>query len=222
MQGRENARQTRQSISAEMWTSLNLSYLRIQDLSIEDIWEAAPESFYSETVSAMNTFGGMASATMYRDEGWRFMQVGRAIEQAQLTAALLLAQIAVDDEVEDHTELDWGSLLRVYHAFEAYRRRYSIEVVPGHVLELLTADAMLPRSLSRSLDAASAQLAEIGPGPNSGAYDDVSQLADRLTRIVREEAPAPEEREDQLQQIYSDCLKLHELVIDSYFEYEVE
>ena len=34
--GRENARQMRQCISGEMWTSLNLSYLRLQELEIQD------------------------------------------------------------------------------------------------------------------------------------------------------------------------------------------
>ncbi len=55
--GRENARQTRHSISAEMWVRLNLAYLRIQKLGIQDIW-GTPESFYDETVSEIATFSG--------------------------------------------------------------------------------------------------------------------------------------------------------------------
>ena len=51
--GRENARQVRQSISAEVWTSLNLTYLRVQDLAIEAIWGTAPETFYAETTAAI-------------------------------------------------------------------------------------------------------------------------------------------------------------------------
>ena len=40
--GRENARQMRNRISGEMWTSLNLSYLRIQKMRIQDIWATIP------------------------------------------------------------------------------------------------------------------------------------------------------------------------------------
>ena len=66
--GRENARQMRHCISAEMWIRLNLAYLRIQKLSIQDIW-GSPESFYEETVAEIATFAGVAAATMYRDQG---------------------------------------------------------------------------------------------------------------------------------------------------------
>ena len=134
--GRENARQMRHCISAEMWTSLNLAYLRLQKLSIRDIWTASPESFYAETAAEINTFSGVALATMYRDDGWRFMRLGQLIERAQLSVALLLAQLApettnaVTTNKEDSDD-DWTSLLRAYHAFEAYSRRYSVEVHPG-------------------------------------------------------------------------------------------
>ena len=43
--GRENARQMRHCISGELWTSLNLAYLRFQELSIQNIWLASPGGF---------------------------------------------------------------------------------------------------------------------------------------------------------------------------------
>ena len=60
--GRENARQMRHCISAEMWTSLNLAYLRIQKLGIQDIWATSPESFYAETAAEINTLAGVAGS----------------------------------------------------------------------------------------------------------------------------------------------------------------
>ena len=96
--GRENARQMRHCISAEMWTRLNLAYLRIQKLSIQDIWRVSPESFYTETAAEIDTFVGVAESTMYRDDGWRFIQIGRLIERAQLSTALLLTQLAAGAE----------------------------------------------------------------------------------------------------------------------------
>ena len=87
---RENARQMRQCISYEMWASLNLAYLRVQEVAIQDIWTASPESFYSGVVAEIDTFSGVAADTMYRDEGWQFMQLGQVIERAQLLCALLL------------------------------------------------------------------------------------------------------------------------------------
>ena len=106
--GRENARQMRHCISGEMWRALNLAYLRIQQISILDIWTNSPENFYASVSSDIDTFMGVAAATMYRDEGWRFMQTGRYIERAQLTVALLSVQLEVDARDVEHSESDWG------------------------------------------------------------------------------------------------------------------
>ena len=46
--GRENARQMRQSISAEMWSCLNLAYLRIQNLSIQENMEDVAGEFLGQ------------------------------------------------------------------------------------------------------------------------------------------------------------------------------
>ena len=126
--GRENARQMRHCISAEMWTCLNLSWLRIRELDVEDVWKVSPESFYARTAQEIDTFIGVAEATMYRDEGWRFMRVGRFIERSQLLVALLLAQLATVRAQDEAVGADWTSLLRAYHAFDAYERSYSVEV----------------------------------------------------------------------------------------------
>ena len=83
--GRDNARQMRHHISAEMWFSLNRSYLRLQALEIQHIWVTSPESFYVQTNADIDTLWGVTDATMYRDQGWRFVQLGRFLERAQLS-----------------------------------------------------------------------------------------------------------------------------------------
>ena len=220
--GRENARQMRQCISAEMWTRLNLAYLRIQQLDMKQIWKVSPESFYAETAAEIDTVAGVAAATMYRDEGWRFMQLGRAVERAQLTATLLLSQIAIDKMSEESSEADWTSLLRLYHALEAYSRRYSVEVEPGQVLDLLATDPLLPGSLCRSLDNVAGELAAIGPGPDRHSSADARRLAGRLTSLAHYEWPYRDDSSELLRQVNIYCRDLHELVTNTYFDYPVE
>ena len=140
----------------------NLAYLRIQEVAIQDIWTASPESFYSGVVADIDTFSGVAADTMYRDEGWQFMQLGQVIERAQLLCALLRTQIEIDNTSEEYSDGDWTSLLRMYHALEAYNRRYGVEVRPKQALDLLATDILLPGSLIRSLDMAQAEIAGIG------------------------------------------------------------
>ena len=220
--GRENARQMRHCISAEMWTCLNLSWLRIRDLDIEDIWKVSPESFYSRTTQDIDTFIGVAEATMYRDEGWRFMQIGRFIERAQLLAALLLAQTATGRAPDTAPEAGWTTLLRAWQAFDAYKRSHSVEVRPDRVLDLLVADPRLPGSLHRSLETLASELAAIGPGPNARAGAAAERLAGRLCALIRYEWPDHPDRPALLSQARKHCLELHDLVNAAYVDYDIE
>ena len=220
--GRENARQMRHCISAEMWTSLNLPYLRMQKLTIQDIWATSPESFYAETAAEIDTFAGVAAATMYRDDGWRFMQLGRFIERAQLVVALLLAQLASESLTAEHSDADWTSLLRAYHAFEVYNRRYSVEVRPAQVVGLLATDPLLPDSLCRSLDMAAAELTAIGPGPNDRSSGTTQRLASRLGALIHYDWPDREDHGGLLREVDEHCRELHRLVTVTYFDYPIE
>lgn len=218
--GRENARQMRNCISAEMWTRLNLAYLRIQGLDIQEIWRVSPESFYAETAVEIDTFAGVAEATMYRDEGWMFMQLGRVIERSQFLVALLLFQLDAETKLEE--DADWTTLLRAYHAFEAYNQKYSVEVRSGQVLDLLVADPLLPGSLSRSHDMVKANLASLGPGSDERSGAGSQRLAGRLAALVHRDWPDTENREELLKRVREYSRELHGLVTVSYFEYAVE
>ena len=221
-QGRENARQMRHCISADMWTRLNLAYLRLQRFTIVDIWRVNPEGFYTETVAELDTFAGIADSTMYRDEGWSFMELGRAMERAQWFLSLLLAQIAIDRRRGEEEAADWTSLLRVCHAFEAYNRRYSVAVQAEQVLDLLVTDPLLPGSVSRSLDMVTAELAALGSAPHFGSGDATRRLAGRLAALVHYEWPDRSDKESMLEQVREHCFNLHQLITSAYFEYPVD
>ena len=221
--GRENARQTRHRISAEMWRSLNLAYLRIQNLNILDIWNTSPEAFYDDMDADIDNFMGVAAATMYRDEGWHFMQLGRFIERAQLAVALFLAQTELfpldHSDPSADSESDWVTLLRMYHAVEAYNREYSVEILPIQVLDLLVTDPLLPDSVCRSLDVAAAELNSIAPGPDAEADAASRRLAGRLTAMVHYDWPDAIDKRRFLIRLRAHCFDLHSLVSHAFFEY---
>ena len=220
-QGRENARQMRQCISAEMWSCLNMAYLQVQGMNIQDIWRGSPEGFYTWMVGQLNTFAGIASATMYRDEGWHFMQLGYFIERAQLLSGLLNAQLELDEIAGDQSDSDWTSMLRLYHALEVHNRIYSIEVMPENVIELLSTDGLLPNSLIRSLDMALYEISAIGDGPDKGASANVKELANRLASTIHKWKEHSDKRA-LLARVNGDCRELHQFVNQTYFDYSSE
>lgn len=220
--GRENARQVRHCISTEMWTSLNVAWLRLRDVGIADIWKVSPESFYAETSRQIDTFTGIAASTMYRDESWSFLRLGCFIERAQQLVALLQAQFAAGRTQGEISDADWTSLLRACRGFDAYKRRYGVEVQPPQVLGLLATDPLLSGSLCRTLDALAAELAALGPSPHAASGMAAERLAGRLCALVRYEWPDRPDHEALLAQAAAHCRTLHELATAAYIDYAVE
>ncbi len=220
-QGRENARQMRHRVSSEMWQRLNLVYLRIRNLDIQDIWASSPEAFYAQMGADIGAFSGAAEATMYRDEGWSFLRIGRFIERAQFSSALLIQQIAIDTEAGEYREADWQDLLRVSNALEEYNQRYGISVQQREALDLLVTDPLLPGSLSRSFDVIAREMDALGAAPGADYGRAARRMAGRLSAMVRYEWPDSEDPEELLDRALDQSRKLHYLVNAAYFDYPV-
>ena len=56
---------------------------------MEDVWQSAPHEFFKTVKQGAHMFQGITDATMSHGEGWQFIQVGRYVERAAATAALL-------------------------------------------------------------------------------------------------------------------------------------
>lgn len=219
---RENARQTRNCVSPEMWSHLNLVYLQLQGRDMQEIWSPSPDTFYAGLTTDIDTFMGVAAAMMYRDNGWRFLQLGRFVERAQLAIGLFLAQLVTEVQFEESSEADWTSLLHAYHALEVYNRSYSVEVQPNQVLDLLVTDPLLPSSLCYALDVVGTQLDAIGPGTHTDSSDAIRRLAGQLESLSHNDWPNMADREKALREMGAICRDLHDLITVTYFDYQVE
>ena len=221
--GRENARDTRHCISPEVWTGLNASFQRLQQQDMASVWRSEPTQFYDETESEIITFGGLTESTMYHDEGWSFLQLGRYVERVQGVSALLLSQVDNSGvEEEEAIEADWISLLRIFHALEVYHHVHKADVVPDRVLDLLVSDPLLPESLCRSVNLATSEIDTIGRGPRRHSSRAVQRLTGRLSSLINNEWPDREDRVEILREVSEYASELHFLVTAAYFEYPVQ
>lgn len=222
--GRENARHTRHCISPEVWTSLNAAFLRLQDRDMAGVWGTEPRDFYEETASEINTFGGLTESTMYHDEGWSFLQLGRYVERCQGATALLLSQIELSGtgEDDDFYEGDWISLLRIFHALEVYQHVHKADIVPERVMDLLVSDPLLPESLSRSVGLIAGEIDTIGRGPRRHSSRAVQRLTGRLSSLINNEWPDREDRTELLREVEEYAAELHLIITAAYFEYPVQ
>ena len=216
--GRENARQMRNCISAEMWTSLNLSYLKFLNSDLVSIWRHSPEAFFDETARDLRSFFGVADATMYRDEGWLFLQLGRSVERTQGSLSLMLAQTSEEDKMEDSLDYGLESLLSIFEAQETYRRRFGFDVAAGKVRELLVTDSLLPNSIRRSCDTTFEYLSLIGQAP-SGDPEKPLRIAGRTCSLIRHFWPDEDDRQKLLQEIGKGSRQVHTSVEQGFFLY---
>lgn len=220
--GRENARHTRHCISPQVWTCLNMAYLKLQQLNMAEVWRYEPREFYAGTEAQIVTFGGLAESTMYHDEGWSFMQLGRYIERIQSDTDLLISQLEISGGDEEVYEADWISLLRSFYAMEAYTHANGAEMVPRQALDLLVSDPLLPGSLCRSINLASAEIEKIGGGPRRHSTRSVQRMSGRLTALINYEWPDRQDREEVLREVIEYSGELHYLITAAYFDYPVQ
>jgi uncharacterized circularly permuted ATP-grasp superfamily protein/uncharacterized alpha-E superfamily protein len=149
-----------------------------------------------ECVQAMMTLSGFALDGMTRDQGWRFLSVGRRIERLQFMSSVL--QHALDEGGETP---EW--LLDLADSTITYRSRYMTRPQWLPVLDLLVADESNPRSvayqalgLADYLARLAAQFGAIESAPLSDAVADLLSL--RAARDFRPGATALTETLDSL------------------------
>lgn len=219
---RENARQTRNYISGEMWQCINEAFLRIRDRNIEEFWETSRPAFYIETLRDIDTFTGVAEVTKHWDEGKRFIDLGQCVERIQLLAALLLAQSEGDRRTGGAIDSDWISLLDVYHGYPIYCQCHGVAVEPRKVEDVLVNSELLPLSLVHSLERQAAVLEGIGESPVQGRRERIVTLAQQARQAVAQDWPGCADREEFLRQVQRSSYGLSDLVVDSYVNYELE
>jgi len=148
---RENARQVREQISSEMWQQINRLFLFVRRDAPDPGWTGRTHDFLMSVIEGIHLFQGITNATMTHGEGWHFIELGRYVERAGATAALL--EVHYSDPPGPATTgvggeyVEWVGLLRSCCAFEAYCRQYTADLRSDRIAEFLILSAQFPRSV---------------------------------------------------------------------------
>jgi uncharacterized alpha-E superfamily protein len=176
---RENARGARETISSEMWESLNVTWhtLPSRRMAAERLGPTLFLSFVRERAAVLN---GLAESTMSRDEGWRFLVLGRSLERVDMTARLLSVQL-----VSASGDGEWRTVLRACGADESFLRTHGGTLAGQQVAEFLMLDRLFPRSALHALTTAEQCLRELAPSTERAGVTDparrpIGQVRTRL------------------------------------------
>ncbi|MDQ1397670.1 MAG: hypothetical protein QOG64_2929 [Acidimicrobiaceae bacterium] len=157
----ENARGAREAISSEMWESLNATH---EAMATAD---RSPHAFFAWVKERAAILAGLADSTMSRDDGWRFLVLGRSLERVDMTARLLSARYG-----ESWGQAGWVTTLRCCSAHEAYLRTYQRAVDASLAAEFLVLDRLFPRSVFHALRTAEQCLVDVAPSMGRAGSDD--------------------------------------------------
>jgi uncharacterized alpha-E superfamily protein len=145
---RDNARGLRDGISTELWEAINVFYLDLARADFTIDMERQAYEVFGSIRSQCQLISGVASQTMPRDEGYRFMLLGWMLERAEMTCRLLSVRYAplagVESQMGFHT---WASVLKSVSAYEAYLKAHDASLNPTNVLEFLLLNQEFPRSV---------------------------------------------------------------------------
>jgi uncharacterized alpha-E superfamily protein len=149
---RTNALSLRSELTMEVWEVVNVIYLYVGDQNVRSVMREGPSKFLRRVRDWMQAFGGMSDATMSHGEGWNFLQVGRYVERAYMTARILEAL-----EVEHEPWHESQRLLEMCCASVPFAQSSHRTPEASDAVAFIALDPDFPRSLrfcTREIDAA--------------------------------------------------------------------
>ncbi|MGH9137116.1 MAG: alpha-E domain-containing protein [Acidimicrobiales bacterium] len=171
---RENVRTVRELIPTELWESINRFHLDLRARNLRADLEQQPYVLYGAVKRGCQSVAGVASETMPRDDGWRFLQLGWMLERAEMTCRLLDVQYAAtasghagdgdrDGDRGPASFHHWSSTLKSASASEAYRKAFRSSMEVADVVDFLLLSETFPRSVLFCLRRAETDLARLDP-----------------------------------------------------------
>ncbi|MGW4534005.1 alpha-E domain-containing protein [Nocardia sp. NPDC004340] len=215
---RENARGAREVTSTEMWECLNATFngLAAAERAARAL---GPHEFCHYITDRAAMFVGLSDSTLSRDDGYRFLLLGRSIERVDMTVRLLHSRAG------DRTSSPaWVTVLRSAGAHDPYLRTHRGVLDANQIAEFILLDRLFPRSVFHSLRVAEACLQELDQRPNSrfAARHEAHRLLGRA-RSELEFLPSTVLLEDlpsRLLWLQQTCREVGEAVALQYFHAE--
>lgn len=212
---RENARSAREVTSSDMWECLNTTYNALAERE-RAARKLGPHEFFVFIEARAAMFAGLADSTLSRDEGYRFLVLGRALERIDMTVRLVLSRVG-----DSASSPAWVTLLKSAGAHDTYLRTYRGALDANRVVEFMLLDRLFPRSIFYSLKLAEYSLEELMHHPNSrlGATAEAQRLLGRARSELEFLRPGAllESLETRLAGLQETCRDVGDALASQYF-----
>jgi uncharacterized alpha-E superfamily protein len=149
--------------------------------------DAAREAI-DDAILSLVAAGGLETAHMTRDDGWRFLSLGRHLERLSFVSGTLIG-VTAEAATHEPAVLDW--ILDLSDSLITYRTRYSRVPDWATVIDLLMFDGRNPRALLFQVERLSKHVDRL-PG---GSLRNLVRELDAIASVV------PAETDDELRDL---------------------
>lgn len=192
---RENARSIREMVASEIWECLNMIYLELRELDVEQVLAGTPHAFFTKIKNAAHLFHGITSRTQMLNETRDWLRVGTFLERADQTVRLLdvkyhdllpatragkpeIGGLGIGGPADIH---GWIAVLRSVSAFEMYRKTHREGIHPASIVDFLVLNPVFPASVRYSIGQVEEGLRRVsGTSPSSPPSCEPERLVGRL------------------------------------------
>ncbi|WP_260958870.1 circularly permuted type 2 ATP-grasp protein [Pseudomonas citri] len=174
------ASQVRGKLSRENWQALVELQREALELETEQPDFGELLDFLNRLVMSLAALSGFALDDMTRDEGWRFLMIGRRLERLQFLSSSLAAFLR-GEAVFDQAGLEW--LLELGNSSITYRSRYLAVAQLIPVLDLLVLDEQNPHAVLFQLKLVTRTLKRLNDDFAAPRETALPELVARLSRF---------------------------------------
>lgn len=221
---RENARSVRDSISSELWESINNFYHFVAQYPIDIYKTRGLSDFTTHVIQNCSNVRGRIMHTLLHDLGWLFIQLGLQLESASQIVRIMISKLTYIEEIgklklgKSMYEQQWDVLLDCLEAKDMCKKYYTSIPTRENTIDFLLFNPHFPRSVNSRLQMLLGFLGEI----NKTTPKTSKSIDFRVGKIITPyqymevhelDKNLPEFLEDLLSKIYL----ISNLIVDEYF-----
>ncbi len=195
---RENGRIVRTALTTQVWDALNTAFQELRSMLRTPRGELELGRLTEWTMRHTAMMRGAIDATLLRNDGYDFLNLGYYLERADNTARLMDVKYYVllpsaDFVGSGRDNYQWTTLLRAMSAHRAFHWAYGGEVTAAKIAHFLILNPQCPRSLLTSIEGVTTHLERLArlyggsTGAQSHAREVLGELAELSVPAVFEE-----------------------------------
>lgn len=216
---RENARTFREVLPREGWEEINGLHHFVREQGASALARQHRYQFLRDVIRRCQAMAGILAGTMSHDEGYRFVELGRYLERADMTTRIIdVRSVSLmshrDTAARPYEGIQWMSVLRSLNGLQMYRIEQQARLEGEAVVAFLLRSRKFPRSVGFCVEEMERCFVHLGDGEEPLASAHV--LRQRL-QAISTEALASESLAAAMDDLQRELGEIHAAIARTWF-----